>query len=423
MVRAVAGPDERHLRGRRVVDGQVPAGPGVGERARRRMIGPFETHRRVLGSPHARGEPDAAVLVEHRVVDVRLAVPDRLVAPVGRGRQRRSRRYGGVGIAHRHRHLTGSVGHRIEHRHVVRARLERAVDRAVRVDGRIALVGGDLVVEIRLRIGPVPLRHDDVALDALRPARRLGQLARQDPVGPVGEHLDRAPAPHPVEPVRHRSAGLPRLDAPVPGRHHRIELAELRRHLARRLVAERVARRAPAGLHRAHPFGLAAHVGGDAIAIGTGTGELVPAGDLDQRQPVAGRVVLRRGHGVRRDDGRQIERRSGRRPDLVRVDQAVAADPHVVGRVRQVGNHVAAVVAGHDDAVEARRQVGGLRDHPHTRLRPAGTGHHAADVIGVDRHRLAHAGAAARCRRHGGAKHRRQTRSREDVSPHVARPL
>ena len=75
---------------------------------------------------------------------------------------------------------------RIDHRHVVGARLERAVDRPVRVHGRIALVARDLVVQVRLRIGPVPHRDDDVALAALRARRRRGrQLAAGDAIGPV----------------------------------------------------------------------------------------------------------------------------------------------------------------------------------------------------------------------------------------------
>ena len=385
MMRAVARTDEGHLLRVGIPDGQVPPRAGVGKRLRRRVVRPVQAHRRVVGAAHPRGEPDAAGLIEHRVVDVGLAVPDRLVPPVGRGRQRRARRDRRVGVAHRHRHLGGGVGHRIEHRHVVRARLERAVDRAVGVDRRVALVGGDLVVQVGLRIGPVPLRHDDAALHPLRPARRLrGQFAGQDAVGPVGEHLERAAAPHPVQPVRHRAAGLTRLDAPVPGRDHRVELAQLGRDLARRQVAEGMAGGAAARLHGPHPLRLAPHVGRDAIAVGAGAGELVPARNLEEREPVAGRVVLRRRGRIRRDDGGQVERRAGRRPDLLRVDQPVAADPDVVGRVRQVGKHVAAVVVGHDDAVEAGGQVARLRNHPDAGLGAVGSRDDAADVVRVD---------------------------------------
>ena len=88
---------------------------------------------------------------------------------------RRGRRR--VRIADRQRHLADRVLHRIEHRQVVGAQLERAVDRAVGVDRRVAPVGRDHVVQVRLRVGPVPLRDDDVALDALRPRRRRRHFA------------------------------------------------------------------------------------------------------------------------------------------------------------------------------------------------------------------------------------------------------
>ena len=42
-------------------------------------------------------------------------------------------------------------------------------------------------------------------------------------------------------------------------------------------------------------------------------------------------------------------------------------------------------VVGHDDAAKLRRQIVRLRDDPDTGLRPLGAGHHAADVVGVDR--------------------------------------
>ena len=78
------------------------------------------------------------------------------------------------------------VRRRIDDGQVIGALFERAVDRTVRVHGRIALVARDLVVEIDLRIGPVPHRDDDVALAALRPRRRRRrQLAGGNPIGPV----------------------------------------------------------------------------------------------------------------------------------------------------------------------------------------------------------------------------------------------
>ena len=67
------------------------------------------------------------------------------------------------------------VVHRIEYRQIIAAFLRRTVDQAVRVHAGVALVGGDFVVEIHFRAGPVPLRDHDVALEALRPRRRLSR--------------------------------------------------------------------------------------------------------------------------------------------------------------------------------------------------------------------------------------------------------
>ena len=56
--------------------------------------------------------------------------------------------------------------------------------------------------------------------------------------------------------------------------------------------------------------------------------------------------------------------------DLGGIDQAIAAHPHHVIRLRQFGDHVAALIVGHDDLAHPGRQVGGLGDHPHAGFRP-----------------------------------------------------
>ena len=98
-----------------------------------------------------------------------------------------------VRIAHRQRNAAGRVLHRIEHRHVVGAQLERAVNRPVRIEPRVAAIGRHRIVQVRFRIGPVPLRDHDVALDAARARRRRRHFACRNAIGPVGEHLERAP--------------------------------------------------------------------------------------------------------------------------------------------------------------------------------------------------------------------------------------
>ena len=68
-----------------------------------------------------------------------------------------------------------------------------AVHRAVRIDGGIALVAGDHVMEILPRICPVLLCYNDIALRALRPRRRfLRVLACGNAIGPIREHLQGA---------------------------------------------------------------------------------------------------------------------------------------------------------------------------------------------------------------------------------------
>jgi hypothetical protein len=69
---------------------------------------------------------------------------------------------------------------RIEHRHEVGGLLGRAVDQAVGIEARVALVGRDGVMEIDFRLRPVPYADHDIALDALGPLG-LGerQLARR----------------------------------------------------------------------------------------------------------------------------------------------------------------------------------------------------------------------------------------------------
>ena len=137
----------------------------------------------------------------------------------------------------------------IEHRRVVGAQFERAVDRSVRVDPRVAPVGRDHVVQVGLRIGPVPLRDDDVALDALRPLRRRRQLAGLDRDRSSRRTSSaRAPAE-----VVERAFICPPACPDFTRRSHAgnasRERTERGRDLAGALGAERVARGAAARLH------------------------------------------------------------------------------------------------------------------------------------------------------------------------------
>ena len=198
---------------------------------------------------------------------------------------------------------------RIEHRHEVGALLRRAVDRAVGVDGRVALVGRDLVVQVVLRRRPVPHADHDVALDALRPLR-LGerQFARGDAVGPVGESCDAL--------VRARCA--PMVDAPCwssPGRTgcgasqasvEVLEAAEPSATACGCLVEPSAWQRLAGVLDRVDPVALGLHDRRDAVALGAGARKFALGRNLEHRVPVHARIVF--GGGGRR---RRRRSRSG----------------------------------------------------------------------------------------------------------------
>ncbi len=108
---------------------------------------------------------------------------------------------------------------RIDDGQVIAALFERSVDGAVGVHGRITLVARDLVVQIDLRIGPVPQRDDDVALPALRTRRSGGrQLSMGNAVGPVRIHRQRALTANLVEAGTHPAARLAGLESGDPTR-------------------------------------------------------------------------------------------------------------------------------------------------------------------------------------------------------------
>ncbi len=209
--------DVRELLGFRIVHRELTAGRGQRVQLRRRMARSLFAVVRVVRRAHGRRDPDPALGIEHGIVHVVLAVPDHFVAPVGRGLLHH-RPLGRLRfrIANGQLHLTCRVVHRVENREVIRAELQRPEERSRGVDRRIPAIGRDLVVEIRLRVGPVPLGNHDVALDPLRPGRRGWDLARRNPVSPVGEHRQRPRAAHLVEAAAHLRTGLSGQDAPVP---------------------------------------------------------------------------------------------------------------------------------------------------------------------------------------------------------------
>src|SRR5262249_20098597 len=158
------------------------------------------------------------------------------------------------------RHL---VGLGIKDRHVVGGIFVRAVERAVRIDRRIAPVGRDQIVQIILLGAPLPRCDDEVALDALW-ARRLalGEFALGDALGPVAEVVIRRGAELAGKALRHLLARLAGLGAAHPGLTAVTERAERRRDCARRLLANLVAANAVDVVHLAQPV-LPGDAGGD----------------------------------------------------------------------------------------------------------------------------------------------------------------
>ena len=73
---------------------------------------------------------------------------------------------------------------------------------------------------------------------------------------------------------------------------------------------------------------------------------------------------------------------------LVGINKPIAAHPDVVTGFGQVWQNKAALIVGDDNFDEAHRQVAGFRNHPDAGFRPIGAAHHAADVVGINRHRL-----------------------------------
>jgi hypothetical protein len=85
------------------------------------------------------------------------------------------------------------------------------------------------------------------------------------------------------------------------------------------------------------------------------------------------------------------------------AESTVAADPDLVGALRQIGTEIAAAIIGDDDLGQAGRRVGGLGDHPDAGLWTVRARNHAAEIGAADGHR--DIAATLRLGRHGG-RHR-----------------
>ena len=305
---------------------------------------------------------------------------DDLVAPVGR-RHRGDRRGAVAGPAAVHRgagrdvELEGQVPDRVRDGQL--AQHVDAVDRSVGVDGRVALVGRNLVVDEAAVARPAPLGQDHVALGARRPRRRGRHRAVHDPVRPVRERPERPLPAHPVDAGVHSGPGGADQHALLPGVERRVVVVQVR-HLARREVAHLVAELA-AVLQAVHPLGLVAHLAADAVAARSGARELAGVRHLQQGIPVVRGVDGGGVARVGRDGRRQLDVVARPGGDRRGVDQAVAAGPDLVVGVRQVREEEAAVVAGDHDLAEHGLQVVGGGDDPDAGLGAGVAADDAAD--------------------------------------------
>src|SRR5258708_11731305 len=89
---------------------------------------------RVGRGPDPGAEPYPSLAIHHRVVNARVAVPDRLLAPVGRGLHRQVRGGRRLGVVDRMLDEVRAVVYGVERRNHVGALLWRAVDRATGVE-------------------------------------------------------------------------------------------------------------------------------------------------------------------------------------------------------------------------------------------------------------------------------------------------
>src|SRR6266567_1015825 len=230
-----------------------------------------------------------------RVMAAGLAVPDRLLAPVGRGAHWRILRRRRLRIADRVFHLRRGVAFRVEDWNEVRAFLSGPIELAVGVDGGFAPVRRNLIVEVGRWPAPIPQRENHIALDPTRPLRLCKwKLPGCNAVGPVSEQVKcklRVQPPDHIDHLRHR---LPGLNAPFPCVRRGTELTQFFRDRARSDGAKGTARHAAGGLYDIHPLGLNFQVVRHVLAP-LRTRKLALGWDLEHRVPIDCRIIVCRG--------------------------------------------------------------------------------------------------------------------------------
>ena len=234
------------------------------------MLRAFLAEGRIVRRADSRGEPHPSLVVEHRVVHGGLAIPQPFLAPKQRGRINRIfLRAWRLRIAHRHFHLGGRIADGIEDRNHIRAIFGRAVKLAVGVDRRIALIGGDLVMEVSLGVAPIPDADDRRCARPL--AGRDGFVAGNSPA--AIRSVQSANSGN-ARSASSRLIWLIMLSPPCPTSMRRIHtlhrgasLAPFLGDDARRLVADLVAAVAAVRFNIVQPFVLRPLARRDAVAL------------------------------------------------------------------------------------------------------------------------------------------------------------
>ncbi len=180
----------------RIVDGEVPARAFDRRELRRWMRRSLLAERRIVGRPHGGRDPHAAAMVEHRIVHVVAAGPDRFAHPstatvrhVRRGPRRVARRAPSTSLASPcDVPDRGQAGSR---------RSTRARHRSGRWHSPSGCAGRSTPTSCRYAFGSAQ-SHCVITTLRSTPCGRGGrrrQLARGNAIGPVREHRERAPRP------------------------------------------------------------------------------------------------------------------------------------------------------------------------------------------------------------------------------------
>src|SRR6266540_1979861 len=141
---------------------------------------------------------------------------------------------------------------------------------------------------------------------------------------------------------------------------------------------------ARARLEGPEPLSLTPYIRRHPVSVGPAWCELALVRNAHQGKPVTGRIVLRRRARIGRHDRGQVQEPSRDRLTLRGIHEPVAAHPHAVAGLGEVGQQVPPLIIGDDDLDELGRQIARFGDHPDACFGPARAGNDAADVVAVD---------------------------------------